>query len=192
MDVVLASTSPYRRMLLERLGVPFRCEGPEVDESAWPTAGKSPETLVEELAAAKAQSVATQYPQAVVLGSDQVVALDGAILGKPGSPEAAIAQLQRLRGTTHRLVTGLVAVGPGSPPIHHVDVTTLVMRAMTDDEIARYVEAERAWDCAGSYKLESLGISLFDRIDSQDPTAMIGLPLIATAGLLRHFGVPVP
>ncbi|GIW87260.1 MAG: Maf-like protein [Isosphaeraceae bacterium] len=187
--LVLASTSPYRRQLLERLRVPFECEAPEVDETAYGAA--APAELASTLARAKAAAVAERFPRAVVIGGDQVVALGEAVLGKAGSAEAAVEQLGRLAGRTHELITAVVVVAEGVE-WSHVDRTRMRMRTLSEAEIRRYVDRERPWDCAGSYKIESLGISLFEAIEGGDPTAIVGLPLMAVARALRQFGFDVP
>jgi septum formation protein len=191
LDLVLASTSPYRRALLERLGVPFRCVAPSVDEDALKDPGLAPRDLARHLARAKAASVAAGAPGAVVIGSDQLVALDGRIHGKPGSVEAAVAQLLALAGRPHELVTALAVTHEGRW-WEHTDVTTLWMRPITRAEAERYVAADRPTDCAGSYKLEERGITLFERIESNDHTAITGLPLIALTTMLRALGFAIP
>lgn len=189
--LVLASTSAYRRALLARLGLPFTVERPEVDET--PAPGEAPAALAMRLGRAKARAVATRVGgDAWVIGSDQVAELDGAPLGKPGGPAAAIAQLQRMRGRSVRFHTSLVLAHPDGRSFDACDLTCVRLRALTDAEIARYVEAERPYDCAGSFKSEGLGIVLFEAIDSHDPTALVGLPLIATARLLRAAGFALP
>lgn len=187
--LVLASTSPYRRALLERLGLPFECVAPGVDEDAY-SAG-SPDELALTLARAKAAAVSAMCPGAVVIGGDQVVVRDGDVLGKPGSAEAAVAQLRRLAGRAHELISAVAVVGAGRW-WSHVDVTRLTMRPLDDGEIRRYVERERPYDCAGAYKIESLGVSLFDAVEGSDPTAIVGMPLMALARGLREFGFRVP
>jgi len=188
--LVLASTSPYRRELLSRLGLPFHCEAPGVDEERFPHRG-SPEVRASALALAKARAVAARLPGAVVVGSDQVCALDDEVLGKPGTVEAACVQLRRLQGRSHWLATA-VAVVHGTRERTVLDVTRLHMRALEDDAIRRYVEADRPLDCAGSYRIEALGISLFDGIEGSDQTAIVGLPLLATCAMLREFGYRLP
>lgn len=187
--LILASTSPYRRALLERLNLPFECVAPGVDESDFEAV--SPRDLALNLANAKARAVAANHPQAVVIGGDQVVAFDGEILGKPGSPEAAMAQIRRLAGHVHELVTAIAIVVPDGSWTH-IDVTRLSMRALDEDEIRRYIAHDRPWDCAGSYKIESLGVALFDAVEGVDPTAIVGMPLMALARGLRRFGFLVP
>ena len=188
--LVLASTSVYRRTLLERLGIPFTTARPEVDET--PLAGEPPEALAVRLARAKAEAVAAGAGDAWTIGSDQVAELDGLTLGKPGTPENAVAQLRTMSGREVRFLTALCLAGPDGRRREALDVTTVRFRALGDDEIARYVERERPLDCAGSFKCEGLGIALFDAIDNRDPTALVGLPLIATARLLREAGFAVP
>lgn len=188
--LVLASTSPYRRELLARLGLQFACEAPGVDEHA-AGAGHAPEARALALALAKARAVAARRPDAVVIGSDQVCALGDEVLGKPGSAEAACAQLHRLQSREHRLATA-VAIVHGSRERSFLDVTRLHMRALPPEAIRRYVAADQPLDCAGSYRIEGLGISLFDRIESEDQTAIVGLPLLATARTLREFGYELP
>ena len=193
MDLILASTSPYRRALLERLGVPFRCVAPPVDEAVLKAErdAAGPRELAEHLAMAKAISVAEREPHAVVIGGDQLVALDGSILGKPGTAERAVAQLRAMSGRTHELITSLVVLH-GGRTYAHTDVTRLTVRRFTLDEIQRYVEADRPLDCSGSYKLEARGITLFERIDSDDHSAIIGTPLMALTTILRTIGFAIP
>ena len=193
MDLILASTSPYRRALLERLGLPFRCVAPGVDEESYKSAGLPPTQLAERLAEAKADAVARleDSPGAAVIGSDQLVAFEGRVLGKPGTPDRAVEQLMMMSGTRHELITS-VAVRIGGRTLRHTDVARLHLRPLTRPEVERYVLADRPIDCAGSYKLESRGIALFDRIECADHTAIIGLPLIALTSLLRDLGFPIP
>lgn len=189
-ELILASTSIYRRALLERLGLPFTTARPEVDESARPD--EAPQTLAVRLARAKAEAVAAIAPTAWVIGSDQVAELDGRPLGKPGTAENAIEQLRSMSAREVRFLTALCLAGPDGQRFEALDITTVRFRALDDDEIARYVERERPLDCAGSFKSEGLGIALFEAIDNRDPTALIGLPMIATARLLRDAGFAVP
>jgi septum formation protein len=190
-ELVLASTSPYRRMLLERLGAPFRCRAPQCDEDAFKVQERDPRLLAERLAHAKAVSVAPDEPAAVIIGGDQVVSCHGRTFGKPGSAGAAIAQLAALAGHAHELITAVVVIR-GERVLRHTDVTTLWMRALSPEAIERYVVADRPFDCAGGYKLESRGIALFERIDSQDHTAITGIPLIALVTMLRSLGYEIP
>ncbi|MBL0919807.1 MAG: septum formation inhibitor Maf [Hydrogenophaga sp.] len=189
--LVLGSTSRYRRELLQRLGLPFEVLAPGVDETPLPS--ETPVSLARRLALAKAHAVARQHPAAVVIGSDQVADLHGEPLGKPGTHERAVEQLRRMRGQSVVFQTALAVVCLESgfeatelAPVH------VQFRDLGDDEIERYLRAEQPYDCAGSAKSEGLGIALLDRIDSDDPTALVGLPLIRTCRLLRAAGVQVP
>lgn len=189
--LILASTSTYRRALLERLSLPFATARPEVDESPLP--GEPPQLLAERLAIAKAEAVlASSNDGTWVIGSDQVAELDGRPLGKPGRHAAAVEQLRSMSGREVRFLTALCIAGPDGRRLRALDVTTARFRALGDDEIERYVTREQPLDCAGSFKSEGLGIALFEAIDNRDPTALIGLPLIATARLLREAGFVVP
>lgn len=190
-ELVLASTSPYRRALLERLGVPFRCRGPVCDEAELQAELTEPFTLAETLAREKAESVALVEPGAVVIGGDQVVYCEGRILGKPMSFERAVEQLSRLEGRAHRLITAM-AVWNGGGILKHTDVTTLVMRPLSRAAIERYVAIDQPLDCAGSYKLESRGIALFEKIETDDHTAVTGLPLLALGSILIRLGFELP
>ena len=190
-DLILASTSPYRRLLLERLGVPFRCLPPLVNEEALKTGGIPPLSLAERLATAKAESLDQAEPGATVIGGDQVVAFAGRVFGKPGSLGDAVNQLTAMAGATHQLITAL-AVRHEGRTILHTDVTSLRLRPLTPDEIERYVRADRPLDCAGSYKLEERGIALFEKIETADHTAILGLPLIALTTILRKLGYSIP
>ena len=189
--LILASTSTYRRALLERLRLPFDIARPEVDET--PRPNETPRHLAVRLARDKASAVAAkQTDDAWALGSDQVAELEGQPLGKPGAPDAAIAQLQAMRGHSVRFHTALCLVHPDGRSFAELDLTDVHFRVLDDAEIARYVDAEQPFDCAGSFKSEGLGITLFERIDNQDPTALVGLPLIATCRLLRQAGFALP
>lgn len=188
--LVLASTSRYRRELLSRLGLAFDVERPDVDETAG--GDESPSSLALRLAAAKARDVSARHPGAWVIGSDQVADLAGRPLGKPGTREAAIAQLTAMSPHAIRFRTAVCVMRDGAPIGHALDTTTVRFRRLGADEIARYVDAEQPLDCAGSFKSEGLGVTLFDAIETSDPTALIGLPLIATARLLRDAGYALP
>ncbi|HEV3164163.1 MAG TPA: nucleoside triphosphate pyrophosphatase [Isosphaeraceae bacterium] len=190
-DLVLASTSPYRRALLERLGVPFRCVAPRVDEDAIKGIGLAPRELAERLALAKAMSLCALEPQATLIGSDQVVSFGGQAFGKPGSVLGAIETLAALAGRSHELITA-VAVWHRGQVVTHTDRTILHMRPLDREEIERYVAADQPMDCAGAYKLEARGIALFDRIETEDQTAITGLPLIALTTILRGLGYRIP
>ena len=188
--LILGSTSPYRRELLQRLRLPFEVVRPEVDET--PHAGELPVALAQRLAMEKALAVARQHPQAVVIGSDQVADLDGEPLGKPGTHERAVAQLQRMRGHTVVFQTAVAVVciesGFAEQALAQVKVQ---FRQLSDAAIETYLRAEAPYDCAGSAKSEGLGIALLERIDNQDPSALVGLPLIHTCRLLRAAGLPL-
>ena len=188
--LILGSTSPYRRELLQRLRLPFEVVRPEVDET--PHAGELPVALAQRLAMEKALAVARQHPQAVVIGSDQVADLDGEPLGKPGTHERAVAQLQRMRGHTVVFQTAVAVVciesGFAEQALAQVKVQ---FRQLSDAAIETYLRAEEPYDCAGSAKSEGLGIALLEHIDNQDPSALVGLPLIHTCRLLRAAGLPL-
>ncbi len=186
--LVLGSTSRYRRELLERLRVPFTVSAPDVDET--PRPGEAPKDLACRLALAKAKAVAALHPDAVVIGSDQVADLAGQPLGKPGEHARAVAQLRQMRGKVVIFQTALAVVCLESG-FEQVDLAEVrvVFRELNDDEIEAYLLAEQPYDCAGSAKSEGLGIALLESIDNDDPTALIGLPLIRTARLLRQAGV---
>lgn len=188
--ILLASGSRYRRDLLERLGLPFHSVSPDVDESELHASGRPPREIAALLARAKADAVAGRAPASLVIGSDQVCALDDEVLGKPGSREANVAQLVRLSGRAHRLWTA-VCVQRGAQRREFMVEAVLTMRALSPERLARYVAMDQAWDCAGGYKLESGGIALFERIDCADHTAILGLPLMQLARVLEEFGFPV-
>lgn len=189
--VVLGSTSRYRRELLQRLNLPFEVAAPAVDETPQP--GEAPRALALRLALAKARAVAEQHPDSIVIGSDQVADLDGAPLGKPGHHARAVQQLQQMRGRTVVFQTA-VAVVCSATGFEQVDLSPVEVRfrALDDGEIERYLRAEQPYDCAGSAKSEGLGIALLDAIHSDDPTALIGLPLIRTCRMLRAAGLVLP
>ncbi|HSW13106.1 MAG TPA: nucleoside triphosphate pyrophosphatase [Solimonas sp.] len=187
--LILASGSRYRAGLLSRLLLSFEARPSEVDETPQP--GESPAGLTQRLAVAKAAALAASCPDAWILGSDQSAAARGQILGKPGTLERARAQLRLLSGQTVEFLTA-VALLRGDTCLQALDVTTVKCRELSDAEIDRYLAAEPALDCAGSFKCEGLGISLFEEIQSRDPTGLVGLPLIATARLLRQAGFALP
>ena len=189
--LILGSTSRYRRALLERLGLPFTSLAPACDEEALKLPGLAPRALAESLAEAKAASLVPGHPDAVIIGSDQVCALGDEVLHKPGTAERAVAQLARMRGREHRLITAMT-VAHGERRWWHTDVTVLHMRDLDDTALERYVAADAPLDCAGAYKLECRGVALFERIESADQSAIIGLPLIALTGILRGLGFQVP
>ncbi|HVN35535.1 MAG TPA: Maf family nucleotide pyrophosphatase [Casimicrobiaceae bacterium] len=186
--LVLASTSRYRRTLLERLGLPFDAVAPQVDESPGP--GETPSATAFRLAAAKARSVAGAHRDALIIGSDQVADCQGRAIGKPGTHEDAVAQLRALSGQTVVFHTGvaLLDAASGACQTALVDVTS-TYRHLTDAEIEGYLRREQPYDCAGSVRAEALGIALFERIESDDPTALIGLPLIQLSRMLAAAGV---
>ncbi len=186
--LILGSTSAYRRELLQRLRVPFGVAAPDVDETPHPH--ETPLALARRLALAKARAVAQQYPDCVVIGSDQVADLDGEPLGKPGTHERAVAQLQKMRGKTVVFQTAVAVVCQASG-FQQEDVAPVrvVFRDLSDAEIENYLRAETPYDCAGSAKSEGLGIALLESIDNDDPSALVGLPLIRTSRMLRAAGI---
>ncbi len=189
--LILASTSPYRQALLARLGLPFDVARPEVDES--PLTGETPEALAMRLAHAKARAVAARHPADWVIGSDQVAQLDGTALGKPGSFERAADQLAAASGKRVAFYTAVCLCRVADRQMLAMHDTTFVQfRSLDASEIERYLHAEQPYDCAGSFKAEGLGITLFDSIQSSDPTALVGLPLISLSRALREAGFRLP
>lgn len=184
--LILASTSRYRQELLARLRLPFEAVAPEVDEAALP--GEAPAALAERLALAKARAVAARHPGAVVIGSDQVADLGGEAIGKPGTHERAVAQLRRMSGRQVIFQTAVAIVAPGVAAIERAEVRVR-FRRLSDAAIEAYLRADQPYDCAGSAKVESLGVALLEAVESDDPTALIGLPLIRTCALLRRAGL---
>jgi septum formation protein len=190
MHLILASTSRYRAALLERLGLHFAAEAPEVDETPLP--GEAPVALVERLSLAKANAVAARHEDALVIGSDQLASLDGEILGKPGTEARAMEQLSALSGRTVTFLTGLALVNSASGSHSCLHVATPVrFRKLTPAMIEDYVRREQPLDCAGAFKSEGLGIALFESIGGEDPSALIGLPLMSLCSLLAAEGLPV-
>ena len=192
MGLVLASTSPYRKQLLDRLGLPFEQKAPKCNEAALkaiPYPGAA--ALARLLATEKVHSLVSEYGMDTIIGGDQIVELEGRVLDKPGTIGRAVEQLTELTGRSHRIATA-VAVWDEGRLSTHVDITTLTMRTLELSAIKRYVEADLPLDCAGSYKLESRGVTLFDRIDTADYTAIIGLPLMALTSMLRTIGYIIP
>ncbi|MDE2050303.1 MAG: septum formation protein Maf [Gammaproteobacteria bacterium] len=190
-ELILASTSPYRRSLLERLGLAFTALPPQTPEDALP--GELPPDRALRLAVAKTQAIASSRPDAVIIGSDQVAAVGGRILDKPGDAARCRAQLTAASGSSARFHTACAVIAPKAGiRMLHIDTTTVFFRSLTDQEIERYVERERPFDCAGGFRAEGLGISLFESIESRDPTALIGLPLIWVACALRRAGFQLP
>lgn len=190
-SITLASTSRYRRGLLERLGLQLQAVAPEADESRLPD--EAPQALAARLARLKASSVLEAVTRGLVIGSDQVAALGATVLGKPGDRDRAIAQLSAQSGRTVEFYTAVCVIEAESGErLEHLDHTRVRFRTLELADIERYVDAERPFDCAGSFKSEGLGISLFEAIENRDPSALVGLPLIATCRLLREFGVKIP
>jgi septum formation protein len=188
--LILASTSRYRRELLARLRVPFECVAPGVDESA--LAQETPARLASRLARAKAQAVASRRPDAVVIGADQVADLDGETIGKPGSHERAVAQLRRMSGRTVVFQTAVAVVQASRGFVAEVLVPVAVrFRSLDEATIEAYLRAEQPYDCAGSAKSEGIGLALLEAVEADDPSALIGLPLIHTCRLLRGAGIDV-
>jgi len=182
--LVLASTSPFRRELLARLGLAFETANPAVDETPLP--GEAPEASALRLSEAKARAVAEQFPDALVIGSDQVACLDGRAFGKPGTHENAVRQLKTMRGRSVNFFTGLCLLNTRTGKVHVRGVPTLVtFRNLADDEIENYLRREQPYNCAGSAKSEGLGIAIIAKMEGDDPNALIGLPLIALCDLLR-------
>lgn len=190
-QVILASGSPYRKELLNRLLNEFRCISPEIEEDDFKKPGRSPEAVAQVLARAKAETVAAAEPESIVIGSDQVADLNGRILGKPKTFENACEQLRQMSGNTHQLVTA-VCLCFGDQRIEFSCITSLVMRSLNPEEIHRYVSKDMPLDCAGSYRIEAAGISLFERVETDDFTSIIGLPLIQLTSELRRLGVAIP
>ena len=189
-QLVLASTSPFRRELLNRLGISFKTANPQTDESALP--GESPEELALRLSEAKARAVAPLFPDALIIGSDQVAILDGQVYGKPGTHENAIKQLQTMRGRTVNFFTGLCLLDAKTGKAHVRGIPTLVtFRNLADEEIENYLQREQPYNCAGAAKSEGLGIAIIARMQGDDPNALVGLPLIALCDLFREVDFPV-
>jgi len=189
--LILASTSRYRAALLERFGLRFNTASPAVDEA--PLAGETPKARAARLSDAKADAVASHYPEAVVIGGDQVAASGDTVLHKPGNAGRCREQLARLSASTAEFFTACtVRCLVADLKLSHVDTTRVSFRLLNEAEIARYVDREQPFDCAGGFKAEALGISLFERMDSEDPTAIVGLPLIWLATALRKCGFQIP
>lgn len=190
MDIILASSSPYRQRLLARLQLPFSCMAPNVEETRRP--GEAPAAMAARLALAKARAVAPSYPDALVIGSDQVAAIGDTVMGKPGNHASAFAQLRASAGHEVRFHTGLALYCASSGfERFHVEPFSVHFRELSDTDIKRYLHIEQPYDCAGSFKCEGLGIALFERMEGNDPTSLEGLPLIALTGLLAEAGLPV-
>jgi len=191
MKLILASTSPYRAAQLRRLGLEFETCDPQVDETQFKQAGLAPEILAETLAKEKAKGVYQQNPTAIVIGGDQLVSFEEMILGKPGTAERALEQLMSMQGKSHLLITAIAVLGPGFVETH-VNYTKLKMRQLDRETITRYIQFDQPLNCAGAYKLESQGITLFEEIESTDHSAISGIPLMALTTLLIQTGVRLP
>ena len=189
--LILASGSRYRKAQLEQLRVPFEAIESMVDEDVRKAAMTSPRELALTLASDKARAVGQNYPDAIVIGGDQLVSFEGEVLGKPGTTENAVEQLLRMSGKPHDLITAIAILHKGEIRTH-VDETRLWMRPLDRESAERYVLADHPVDCAGAYKIESLGIALFEKIESHDHTAITGLPLMAITRLLREQGITIP
>ena len=190
-ELILASQSSYRKELLDRLHLPFKQVASNVDEDGEKQKGLKPLVLAKALAFKKAQSVLMQFPNAIVIGSDQVATLDGQVLGKPGSPEKALNQLSQLSGKTHSLITS-VCVMSLERSVEFQNITNLSMKVLAKGRLENYISIDQPFDCAGSYKIEGLGISLFEKIDTTAFTSIIGLPLIQLTQALEQFDIQVP
>jgi MAF protein len=189
--IVLASTSPFRRELLQRLGLLFATASPDIDESEKP--GESPRELVQRLAKEKAQAVAADYPDALIIGSDQVACLNDSVMGKPGDRDTAIRQLSKASGHCVTFYTGLCLLNTARGEAQVIcEPFKVHFRELTKDTIERYLDAEEPYNCAGSFKSEGLGIALFEKMEGDDPNALIGLPLIRLVSMLCQEGVQVP
>jgi septum formation protein len=188
-NLILASSSPYRKQLLQRLGLPFITLAPNLDESPLP--GESPKDLTLRLAQAKAQAIAVLHPAAWVIGSDQSADLSGRIIGKPGTHAAALAQLKQMQGQVVVFHTSLCLIGQNFCQTIHVP-TIVQFRNLPEQVLDQYLRLEKPYDCAGSAKSEGMGIILLEKIESEDPTALIGLPLIALTSLFHQAGIPLP
>lgn len=190
-QLILASASPYRRALLERLGLPFRMEAADVDERL--RDGETPADAVMRLARAKARTVLGRNPASIVIGSDQLAVRGDEVLGKPGDKLGAAEQLTRSAGRPVEFLTGVCVISSARPdePEEHMDITRVVFRPLTPAEIRNYIDRDQPLDCAGSFRAEGLGIALFERVDSQDPTGLIGLPLIWLSQALHRLDLRV-
>jgi len=185
MKLVLASTSPFRKELLQRLDIPFETASPDIDESPQP--GETPEQLVARLSEQKARAVAKQFPDSLIIGSDQVATLDDNIIGKPGNHENAVKQLQNASGQRVVFYTGLCLLNTASGNTQtEVIPFSVTFRKLTDEQIENYLKKEQPYNCAGSFKSEGLGIVLFEKLEGNDPNSLIGLPLIALVDMLKN------
>jgi septum formation protein len=189
-NIILASGSPYRNQQLQSLGVPFIAISPEVDEA--PLNDESPRALVARLSLAKARKIHAENNNSCVIGSDQVCSYAGKVYGKPGNANQASKQLHMFSNNSIEFLTALTVINPSGAVMSHTDRTVVQFRALTDVDISRYIETERPFDCAGSFKVESLGLSLFQSVESTDPSALMGLPLIKLCEFLRQAGHQIP
>lgn len=188
MQLILASSSKYRKILLQRLGIPFLCISPDIDESVQPN--ETPSKLVKRLAASKAQAVATQHTNALIIGSDQVAVLNNQIIGKPKDHANAVEQLKQASGNNVQLYTGLCLLNAKTDNIQQtVETYNVMFRQLTETQIERYLQKDKPYDCAGSLKSESLGISLLKNLQGDDPNTLIGLPLIRLVDMLIKEGI---
>jgi len=189
--VILASTSRYRAQLLERLAIPFEQIAPHCDETPLPD--ESALALVERLAQAKAASIASAHPSQLVIGSDQVACCKGSILGKPGDHNTAVRQLQMLRGNTVEFHTGLCVMHlAAEKSLHSIVTTTVEFKTLNDEQIERYLQTDKPYDCAASFRSEGYGSTIVKRISNDDPSALIGLPIVRVAEYLNELGLPLP
>ena len=191
MNLILASASPYRRQQLESLGLHFAWEDSQVDESLLKQKTTDPYQLCAQLALAKAQAISKKHPDALVLGADQLVYAQQKILGKAGTRASAIDQLQSLQGQSHQLITSCCLIAPNQS-LQHTDITTITLKKLTREQIVSYVDCDQTWDCAGSYKLEKNGVVLMQKISTEDPSAIIGLPLMTITQWLMDLGIHIP
>lgn len=190
--IILASASPYKKMLIDRLGISFSCCAPDIDEN--PVSGESATALAQRLAEEKAQCIAHRFPQSVVIGADQVAAMDGEILGKPGTHQRAAAQLKAQSGRTVLFHSGISLVRYTEGKLEQqsrVNSTEVHFRQLSDQQIEHYLNVDKPYDCAGSFKAEALGISLFSSVNSNDPSSLIGLPLIDLCSMLAEWNINI-
>ena len=188
MQLILGSSSPYRKILLEKLGLPFECYSPDIDESCKPD--ESPLQLVERLAIAKARETAITYPVALIIGSDQVAVLDNKIIGKPANHEDAVSQLKEASGREVHLYTGLCLLNANTGTIQHsVESYSVVFRQLSENQIEQYLHKDKPYNCAGSLKSETLGIAMLSKLEGEDPNTLIGLPLIRLVDMLLQEGI---
>ncbi len=188
MQLILGSSSPYRKALLEKLGLPFECFSPDIDESDNP--GESPEQLVERLAIEKARKTGITYPGALIIGSDQVAVLDNKIIGKPANHQDAVNQLKEASGREVHLYTGLCLYNANTGTIQHsVESYSVVFRQLNENQIEQYLNKDQPYNCAGSLKSETLGIAMLSKLEGEDPNTLIGLPLIRLVDMLLAEGI---